>query len=137
MTSSTKIDIASLLKEASALEQRESYKMVEKTQNYRIGIGVRLSVHSSSFFLELIIYHHSPDEHFPFSDPRQLISFLKTLQERGYVISCQEETCTALERMLPQDLLSNEVSYLKKLIRLERKKIRATRLADQGIQINH
>jgi hypothetical protein len=122
MTPSTQIDITSLLKEANASEQKESYRMVEKTKNYRIGVGVRLSPISPSFFLEIILYHLPAYKNHPLSDPLQQVPFLKRLQERRYTISCQEETCTALERILPQDSLSSELTYLKTLLKYERKK---------------
>jgi hypothetical protein len=110
------IDIHSLLKEAHASEQKESYRVVKKTKKYRIGIGVRLSAASPSFFLEIIVYNLLTDENWYLSDSFQQVPFLKTLQERGYTISCQEETCTALERILRQDSLSTELLYLKTLL---------------------
>jgi hypothetical protein len=109
MTTSNRIDIASLVKTAKNSEQKESYIVVEKTKHYRIGAGVRISASSPSFFLEVIIHRSATIiKH---------ILFIKALQERGYLVSCQEETCTVLELILPPDSLISEVVYLKTMFK--------------------
>lgn len=116
MKSSNHLDVHSLLKEAQSSEHKESYRVLEKTKNYRIGVGVRTSAESPSFFLEVIIYRHSTKEHSTLSDIAQQLPLLKNLQERGYLVSCQDEICTVLEMLVPQDSLSTELSYLKATI---------------------
>jgi hypothetical protein len=117
MAPANRIDAASLVKEASASEQKESYRLIEKTQSYRIGIGVRLSPRPPSFFLEIIIYHLPVNENPSRSNSQQQRPLFKRLRQRGYVVSCQEETNTALERILPQDSLATEVHFLKSLVK--------------------
>jgi hypothetical protein len=115
MTMSKRIDIASLVKEAERSEQREAYIVVEKTRKYRIGEGVRLSATTPSFFLEVIIHHRSKNRQS--SDFATQILILSALQERGYSVSCQEETCTVLELMLSSDSVVSEVAYLKTMLK--------------------
>lgn len=111
MEPSNKIDIHSLMEEARSSEDKESYRTLEKTYDYRIGIGVRTATKSLSFFLEVFIYHHSKKD-----DITQQLPLLKKLQERGYLVSCQDETCTVLEILIPQDSLSTELSCLKTIL---------------------
>jgi hypothetical protein len=89
---------------------------LEKTKDYRIGVGVRTSAKSSSFFLEVIIYRYSIKELSTMSDIAYQLPLLKNLQKRGYLVSCQDEICTVLEMLVPQDSLPNELSYLKTTI---------------------
>jgi hypothetical protein len=108
MTMMNSFDIASLIKEAEHSEQRESYRVLEKTQKYRVGVGVRISATSPSFFLEVVI--HSPTTFITY------IPFMKALQERGYVVSCHEETCTVLELILSRGSLDSEITYLSRVL---------------------
>jgi hypothetical protein len=106
-------DVRLLLKEAKSSEHKESYKTLEKTTDYRIGVGVRLSTKSPSFFLEVIVYQHSIKGHFNLSELTQRLPLLKKLQERGYLINCQDEASIVLELMAAQDSLLSELAYLK------------------------
>jgi hypothetical protein len=113
MSTSNQIDVRSLLKEAQSSEHKESFRVLEKTKDYRIGVGVRISTKSPSFFLEVIIYQHSTKEHLTVSDITQQLPLLKKLQERGYLVSCQDEVCSVLEMTIPRDSLLVELAYLK------------------------
>jgi len=110
------IDVRTLIKEADSSEHKESFHVLERTKMYRIGFGVRTSLKSSSFFLEVSIYSHSINEHNTRSNITQQLPLLKKLQKRGYMISCQDETCTVLEIQVPQNSLSTELKYLKTML---------------------
>jgi hypothetical protein len=116
MNSSNQIDVHSLLKEAQSSDHKESFRVLEKTKEYRIGMGVRTATHPPSFFLEVIVYRQSPKNGSILSDITQQLPLLKKLQEEGYLVSCQDEGCTVLEMLITRDSLSEELSSLKSFI---------------------
>jgi hypothetical protein len=113
MVTADQIDYRSLIQEARSSEQKESYRVVEKTKQYRVGIGVRISASSPSFFLEVIVHPLSTNKDTPNSKFTQHLVLLKTLQKQGYSIICQEETCTVLEKISPKESISIELMNLK------------------------
>jgi hypothetical protein len=112
------IDIQVLLAEARNSEHKESYRILGKTNDYRIGAGARIGRSDQpSFFLEVLIYlcpdHVSVD--IPLLERK--LKFLKELTKRGYSTSCQDSNCIACEITLAPRNLSAEHKAIKSMIK--------------------
>jgi len=56
MNQNKPLDLKALVKKAKTSRDKEAFKLLENTQSYRIGVGVRAaSPDSLSFFIEIII----------------------------------------------------------------------------------
>ena len=81
-----------MLKEAKSSEHNESYTVLEKNNNYRVGAGARLDAASGqpSFFIEVLIYLCSAPPNTELQGLERRVMFAKELQTRGYSFNCQD-----------------------------------------------
>jgi len=108
------IGIKALLEEAKNSEHKESYRVLERSWNHRIGLGVRLeSSGQPSFFIEALIYLCPNPSKIDLSLLEKNLMFLKELQVRGYSLSCQDDKCIACETIVaPQNLAAEYETIL-------------------------
>jgi len=108
------IDIKALLEEAKNSQHKESYRVLERSWNHRIGLGVRLeSSGQPSFFIEALIYLCPNPSKIDLSLLEKNLMFLKELQVRGYSLSCQDDKCIACETIVaPQNLAAEYETIL-------------------------
>ncbi len=108
------IDAYTLLAEAKNLEHKEAYRVQERSRNYRIGVGARLtSSGQPSFFLEALIYlcPNSPTADLTLLEKD--LMFMRDLQERGYSLSCQDGSYISCEITVPPQNLATELETIK------------------------
>ncbi len=103
------IDVQALQREAKNSEHKESYRVLERSRNYRIGVGARLaSSGRPSFFLEVLIYLCPNSSRADISLLEKDLMFLRELQARGYSLSCQNDSCIFCETTVPPQNLATE-----------------------------
>ena len=111
-------DTKMLIEGAKDSEHMEAYKTLDRKQNFRIGIGVRLKPSDApSFFVEILIYLCPT---FNKADLRVLeksLEFLKKLQVRNYSLICQDGNCISSEKAVLSKQLAEEYSAVKSLIK--------------------
>ena len=103
------IDVQALQEKAKNSEHKESYIVLERSSNYRIGVGVRLaSSGQPSFFLEAVIYlcHDASGVDLPLLEKKVML--LRELQARGYSLSCQDDSSILCETTVPPQNLVAE-----------------------------
>ncbi len=91
MNQTNPIDIKALAAEAKIAKHKETYQLVEKNQNYRIGIGARADTSNFvSFFVEVIINlsHESADVDLLLLE--KALSCLKKLHRKGYALAYED-----------------------------------------------
>ncbi|MFQ5821683.1 MAG: hypothetical protein ACE5I5_16990 [Candidatus Heimdallarchaeota archaeon] len=104
------IDVQALQETAKRSEHKEAYKVLEKSKNYRIGVGVRLrSPNQPSFFLEVLVYLCTDDTQVDLPLLEKKLNFLKELQGRKYFLSCQNDSSIFGEITIP--VVNLEVEY--------------------------
>jgi len=109
------IDVQALQDEAKNSEHKESYRALERSPNYRIGVGVRLaSLGHPSFFLEVEIYL-CPDSRVNIASLEKNLMFLRELQARGYSMTCQDDQCISCETTVSPQNLAAEYETIKSI----------------------
>jgi len=112
------LDTKTLLKEAKNAEHKEAYRTLEKNQNYRIGIGVRLTPpNTPSFFIEILLYLCPNSTNVNLKTIEKNLTCLKALQKRNYTLTCQDDNCISCEKATPIQKLTEEYTTIKALIK--------------------
>ena len=112
------IDIKVLLEKAKNSEHKESYRVLERSRNYRIGIGARLEPPDQpSFFFEILVYLCPQSSKFDLQVLEKNLVFLKELQAREYSLSCQDDKCITCETTVPPQNLAAEYETIKSIIK--------------------
>ncbi len=111
------LDTKILLEEAKNAEHKEAYRTLEKNQNYRIGIGVRLTLlNTPSFFIEILLYLCPNSNNVNLKTLEKNLTCLKTLQTRNYTLTCQDDNCISCEKTTPTQNLTKEYTTVKALL---------------------
>ena len=118
MKQNTPIGVAALLEEAKASEHKEAYQTLERTVNYRIGRGVRLTPpNPPSFFVEILIYLAPDNGKVDLRVLEKSVSALRELQERGFRALFQDDNCLSCEAQVPAERLTAEYELDKALMK--------------------
>lgn len=116
MNATKRINVQALQEAAKNSEHKESYLVLEKNRNYRLGVGVRLpSPNHPSFFLEVLVYLCSDDSQVDLLLLERKLSFLRELQEREYVLSCQNDSSIFGEITIPAENLETEYETIESI----------------------
>lgn len=111
-------DAATLLEEARVSEHKEAYRMLDKTLNFRIGVGVRLTLpNPPSFFVEILIYLAPDNDKVDLRVLEKSISALRELQERRFRAAFEDDNCLSCEAQVPAERLATEYELDKALMR--------------------
>ncbi len=118
MKEANEINIYSLQEEAKKSEDNEAFTVVSRTQNCRIGVGARLeSPENPVFFVEVLVSlcgsHHPVNLDFL---ERKLL-LLRQLEERRYVLNCEEDGCISCELTVPSKNLIAECEVTSLIIK--------------------
>jgi hypothetical protein len=117
MTASTSLDALALLRQAEASEHKEAYHILEKTQNYRIGEGVRLTPpNPPSFFVEILLFLASNNDIVYLRVLEKDVCALRELQARGFKAIFQDGNCISCEVQVPAERLQTEKEQDKTLM---------------------
>lgn len=105
-----------LVMEARASEHHEAYKILERNQSYRIGVGVRIKASGNySFFLEILVYLCPASGNLDLEILDRCMAYLKELDKRGYFLACQDGECISCEKTVPAERLVEEYAAVKLL----------------------
>ena len=114
MNHANRINVQALQEAAENSEHKESYIVLKKNQNYRIGVGVRLiRPNHFSFFLEVLIYICTENAQVDLPLLENKLSFLNKLHEREYVLSCQNDNSIFGEITVPAENLETEYEIIE------------------------
>ena len=98
MNAADEISIYTLQEEAKKSDDSESFRALAKISNCRIGIGARVeSPKNPSFFREVLVslcIGHDPVD---LDLIERKLSLLKRLEQKGYVLNCEEDGCVSCE----------------------------------------
>jgi hypothetical protein len=111
------LDTKTLLEEAKNAEHKEAYRTLDKNQNYRIGIGVRLTPpNTPSFFIEILLYLCPNTDNVNLKTLEKHVTCLKTLQTKNYTLTCQDDSISC-EKTTPTQNLTKEYTTIKTLLK--------------------
>jgi len=117
MTQKNIIDIQALEDKAKNSEHKESFRELEKSQNYRIGIGARLlSSDRLSHFIEVVIYF-CPGPGVNASLMEKNLKLIKELEASGYSLNSDDDSCIYCEADINADKLDLEYKNVRSIIK--------------------
>ena len=104
------IDITSLRKEAEKSEHKEAFRIIKRTQRYRVGVGTRLESEESSpkFFIEVLVHLCSSNSPVELELVERNLVLLKRLAKRGYFLTCEEGSSVSCELTVSSARLAEE-----------------------------
>ncbi len=109
------IDTQILEQQARSSQQKEAYRLLEKTSNFRLGVGVRLdSDPASHFFVEVTINLTSVNE-VSTAQLEKAVMCLRQLESRGYTLTHQNGAVTC-ESTISVDGVSDECQAVRHLL---------------------
>ncbi len=111
------IDTRLLESEAETSEHGESYRVLERTRNYRIGVGARVGPSGQAFyFLEVVVHLCPGASEVDTALLEKSLEFLKELQARRYSLSCEDDGSISCEIDLTPDNLDTEYEAVKSTV---------------------
>ena len=112
------IDTKVLKSEAETSEHGESYRAIERSHNYRIGVGARLAPSGQAFyFLEVVVHLCPTPSEVDTALLEKSLAFLKELEARRYSLSCEDDGSISCEIGLTPDDLDTEYGAVKVAIK--------------------
>ena len=111
------LDAAALLEAAKTSEHGEAYRTLDKNQNFRIGVGVRLAPSNPpSFFVEILIYLCPSFRNADLTVLEKSLTCLKELKAKNYTLTCQDGNCVSCEATVSSARLAGEYGKVKALM---------------------
>ena len=112
------IDIKVLKSEAETSEHEESYRAIERSHNYRIGVGARLAPSGQAhYFLEVVVHLCPSASEVDIALLEKSLTFLKELRARRYSLSCEDDNSISCETDVTPDDLDTEYEAVKAAIK--------------------
>jgi len=107
-----------LLKEAKAAEHKEAYRLLERNERFRVGVGVRVNtLEETLFFVEVNIKLSEESGEVDLSKLSKTLICLKSLQSIGYLLTYQDGTCVSCEKAKDMQNLTEECTAVMSLLK--------------------
>jgi len=116
MTLQNPVSTDELLDAAKKATDRESYRVICKTQLYRIGVGVRVTSPDASFFIEVLVNLSDESKKVDLAKLENITKFLRILQTRKYALNYEDDNCIQCETTKASQDLNEEYLSMKKLL---------------------
>jgi predicted Zn-ribbon and HTH transcriptional regulator len=116
MAQKNPINAEELLEIAEKSTDKESYRVIHKTQQYRIGTGARLTSPDPSFFIEVIINLSDETKKVDLNELEKITRILRTLQTNKYTLNYEDDNCIQCETTKSSQELNQEYLSIKKLL---------------------
>ena len=111
------IDIQALEDEAKNSEHKESFRELEKSHNYRIGVGARsVSSNQLSYFIEVVIYF-CPGPGIDASLMEKNLMLIKELEANGYSLNSDDDSCIYSETTVDAQRLNHAYEKIRSIIK--------------------
>jgi hypothetical protein len=117
MNQTKPINTKVLIEAAQNSKDKEAYKLLEKTQSYRIGVGARIdSPATPSFFIEVIIKLSTENGRVDLLRLKKSLFSLEALQNRGYTLTYQDDNSISCEKKVAVHEIFQEHAAAKSII---------------------
>jgi len=117
MTKDSPVDAKALVKEAENAEHKETFKQLQRSKTFRVGIGARTETPKPSFFIEIIINLAPGSSEVDLRHLEKTVKCLKALQARKYTLTYQDGNCIACETALEAKNLTQEYTATTTLLK--------------------
>jgi len=112
------IDIQALQKDAENSEHGEAYRVLNRSSNYRIGAGARLTPSGQpSFFFEVVVQSCLESSEVDLQLLEKNLVFLRKLKARGYSLNCEDDGCISCEVTVSSQNVASEYEAIRLTIK--------------------
>jgi hypothetical protein len=112
------IDIQALQKDAENSEHGEAYGVLDRSSNYRIGVGARLTPSGQPlFFLEVVVQSCLESSEVDLQLLEKSLVFLKELKARGYTLNCEGDGSISCEVTVSPRNIASEYETIRLAIK--------------------
>jgi len=120
MVKTTAPELKALIDAINSSKDNETYRQLEKTQSYRIGVGARRdSCAEPLFFLDVLIMLSDGTDEVDITRLEKIVHLLKALHTRGYALSFLDGTNSiSCEITVPYQKLSQEYHSVQLLVNM-------------------
>ena len=117
MNQTKPINTKVLIEEAQNSKDKEAYKLLEKTQSHRIGVGARVdSPAPLSFFIEVIIKLSTENTKVDLPRLKKILISLEALQKKGYTLTYQDDNSISCEKKATVHKISQEYARAQQIV---------------------
>ena len=118
MNETKTIDIQALQTDAENSEHKEAYRVLNRSSNYRIGVGARLTPSGQPFFfLEVVVQSCLESSEVDLQLLEKNLMFLKELKARGYSLNCEGDGSISCEVTVSPQNIASEYENIRLTIR--------------------
>ncbi|MDH5440823.1 MAG: hypothetical protein OEZ48_07280 [Candidatus Bathyarchaeota archaeon] len=118
MNKTKTIDVQALQRDAENSEHKEAYRVLDRSSNYRIGVGARLTPSGQpSFFLEVVVQSCLESSEVDLQLLEKNLMFLKELKARGYSLNCEGDGSISCEVNVSPQNVASEYENIRLTIR--------------------
>jgi hypothetical protein len=101
---------------AKKATDKESYRVLHKTQVYRIGVGARVTPLDASFFIEVVVNLSDESKKVDLAKLESILSFLRMLQTRKYSLTYEDDNYIQCETTRASQDLNEEYLSIKSIL---------------------
>jgi hypothetical protein len=117
MTPKKPIDAKELLEMAKKNVDKESYRVMHKTQVYRIGVGARAALPDVTFFIEVIVNMSNESKKVDVAKLENILNILRILQIKDYSLTYEGDNYIQCETTRASQDLNEEYLSIKLLLK--------------------
>jgi len=111
------VDAKALLDEARDSGHGESYRITDRGQCFRIGVGVRLAPEKASFFIDALVNLCPDSPEVDLSLLERKLKLLRELKLKGYSLSCQDRGSVLCELDVSEKEIVPERESIKDIVK--------------------
>ncbi len=117
--SNINIDTSKLRKKANTDELKEAYETLHRSDNYRIGAGVRTNKLEEKmiFFLEVVIPLCKEAGDLKLDDLKAKVDLLEKFEISGYSLRCEKDNTIICERKIAENKVKEEYKRLGDILK--------------------
>ena len=101
---------------AKKATDKESYRVLHKTQIYRIGVGARATPFDASFFIEVMINLSDETKKVDLAKLESILRFLRVIQTRKYSLTYEDDNYIQCETTRARQDLNEEYLSIKSIL---------------------
>ena len=113
MVQKNPINADELFEIAKKSSDKESYRVMHKTQLYRIGVGARVTSPEATFFIEVIVNLSDETKKVDLTKLENTTRLLRILQTRKYTLNYEDDNCIQCETTKTGQDLNEEYLSIK------------------------
>ncbi|MFW6304613.1 MAG: hypothetical protein ACOC1V_02420 [Candidatus Saliniplasma sp.] len=108
-----KVDTSKLIEKAKGDDLKESYEVILKKKDYRIGVGARVDEsQENTFFIEVVVPISSGEGELNMDRMKRRVDLLEKFEEYDYRMKCEKDNSVVCEKNVSEEGIEKEYQRL-------------------------